>query len=151
MCFLWDNYLEMHDSDDVVLMGVGDSYGAVRELLISRGMYCFLLLLCLLNYFHSFRFMQQLFEKAFSLLGNFILGSSCPFTQNQALSSFSVFVLCTVLTYLVITHLGQPKGRIYPPSLPLTILTCISFLTILPSEPLLPTIPLPYSPVTLPP
>jgi len=65
MCFLWDNYLEMHDSDHIVLMGVGDSYGAVRELLINRGMYSFLLFLYLLNYFHFFHFRQQLFEKVF--------------------------------------------------------------------------------------
>lgn len=37
MCFLWDNYLEMHDSEHIVLMGVGDSYSAVRELLVNRG------------------------------------------------------------------------------------------------------------------
>ncbi|OBT80163.1 hypothetical protein VF21_00614 [Pseudogymnoascus sp. 05NY08] len=36
MCYLWDNYLELHDSEHVVLMGVGDSYGAVRELLVNR-------------------------------------------------------------------------------------------------------------------
>lgn len=37
MCFLWDNYLEPHDSEHIVLMGVGDSYSAVRELLVNRG------------------------------------------------------------------------------------------------------------------
>lgn len=37
MCFLWDNYLETHESDHIVLMGVGDSYSAVRELLVNRG------------------------------------------------------------------------------------------------------------------
>lgn len=37
MCYLWDNYLELHDSEHVVLMGVGDSYSAVRELLVNRG------------------------------------------------------------------------------------------------------------------
>ncbi|OBT59650.1 hypothetical protein VE04_00159 [Pseudogymnoascus sp. 24MN13] len=36
MCYLWDNYLELHDSEHVVLMGVGDSYSAVRELLVNR-------------------------------------------------------------------------------------------------------------------
>lgn len=42
MCFLWDNYLEMHDSEDIVLMGVGSSYSAVRELLVNRGMCIFI-------------------------------------------------------------------------------------------------------------
>lgn len=37
MCFLWDNYLEIHESEHIVLMGVGDSYSAVRELLVNRG------------------------------------------------------------------------------------------------------------------
>lgn len=37
MCFLWDNYLESHESEHIVLMGVGDSYSAVRELLVNRG------------------------------------------------------------------------------------------------------------------
>jgi histone deacetylase 6 len=37
MCYLWDNYLDLHDSEHVVLMGVGDSYSAVRELLVNRG------------------------------------------------------------------------------------------------------------------
>lgn len=37
MCFLWDNYLEVHESEHIVLMGVGDSYSAVRELLVNRG------------------------------------------------------------------------------------------------------------------
>jgi hypothetical protein len=37
MCFLWDNYLEMHESEHIVLMGVGDSYIGVRELLVNRG------------------------------------------------------------------------------------------------------------------
>ncbi|KFZ00118.1 hypothetical protein V500_01173 [Pseudogymnoascus sp. VKM F-4518 (FW-2643)] len=36
MCFLWDNYLEIHESEHIVLMGVGDSYSAVRELLVNR-------------------------------------------------------------------------------------------------------------------
>ncbi|KFY90404.1 hypothetical protein V498_05998 [Pseudogymnoascus sp. VKM F-4517 (FW-2822)] len=36
MCFLWDNYLEVHESEHIVLMGVGDSYSAVRELLVNR-------------------------------------------------------------------------------------------------------------------
>jgi hypothetical protein len=58
MCFLWDNYLEMHDSDDIVLMGVGDSYGAVRELLVNRGMHSFLVSLMLLGPSSSF-FVQE--------------------------------------------------------------------------------------------
>lgn len=40
MCFIWDNYLEMHDSDEIVLMGVGDSYRAMKELLVTRGTCC---------------------------------------------------------------------------------------------------------------
>jgi histone deacetylase 6 len=37
MCYLWDNYLEGYESDDIVLMGVGDSYLGVKQLLTSRG------------------------------------------------------------------------------------------------------------------
>lgn len=44
MCFLWDNYLEIHESEHIVLMGVGDSYSAVRELLVNRGKASFFLL-----------------------------------------------------------------------------------------------------------
>ncbi len=36
MCYLWDNYLEGYASNDILLMGVGDSYLAVKLLLTSR-------------------------------------------------------------------------------------------------------------------
>lgn len=58
MCYLWDNYLELHDSEHVVLMGVGDSYSAVRELLVNRGKvffcFCYLVLVSrALGYFQT--------------------------------------------------------------------------------------------------
>lgn len=37
VCYLWDNYLEGYESNDIVLMGVGDSYLGIRMLLTSRG------------------------------------------------------------------------------------------------------------------
>jgi histone deacetylase 6 len=37
LCYLWDNYLEGYDSDCIVLMGVGDAYLGVKQLLTSRG------------------------------------------------------------------------------------------------------------------
>lgn len=37
VCYLWDNYLESYEADHIVLVGVGEAVGAVKELLISRG------------------------------------------------------------------------------------------------------------------
>lgn len=37
VCYLWDNYLEVAETYDVVLMGVGDSYLGVKMLLTNRG------------------------------------------------------------------------------------------------------------------
>jgi hypothetical protein len=39
LCYLWDNYLEGYASNCIVLMGVGDSYLGVKQLLVSRGMF----------------------------------------------------------------------------------------------------------------
>jgi histone deacetylase 6 len=39
VCYLWDNYLEGYESNDIVIMGVGYSYLAIRMLLTSRGIY----------------------------------------------------------------------------------------------------------------
>ena len=41
-CYLWDNYLEGYASNYIVLMGVGDAYLGVKQLLTSRGMFSFL-------------------------------------------------------------------------------------------------------------
>ena len=38
LCYLWDNYLEGYASNYIVLMGVGDAYLGVKQLLTSRGM-----------------------------------------------------------------------------------------------------------------
>jgi hypothetical protein len=40
-CYLWDNYLEGYASNYIVLMGVGDAYLGVKQLLTSRGMFSF--------------------------------------------------------------------------------------------------------------
>jgi histone deacetylase 6 len=37
VCYLYDNYLQLYDADDIFLMGVGNSYLGVKMLLISRG------------------------------------------------------------------------------------------------------------------
>lgn len=37
LCYLWDNYLEGYRSHTIVLMGVGDAYLGVKQLLTSRG------------------------------------------------------------------------------------------------------------------
>ncbi len=37
LCYLWDNYLEIHSNSSITLMGVGDAYHGVKQLLISRG------------------------------------------------------------------------------------------------------------------
>jgi histone deacetylase 6 len=37
MCYLWDNYLDGYASNSIVLMGVGDAYLGVKQLLINRG------------------------------------------------------------------------------------------------------------------
>ncbi|KAI9744242.1 MAG: Histone deacetylase hda1 [Claussenomyces sp. TS43310] len=36
VCYLWDNYLEVCETYDIVLMGVGDSYLGIKMLLTSR-------------------------------------------------------------------------------------------------------------------
>jgi histone deacetylase 6 len=37
LCYLWDNYFEINPSSSITLMGVGDAYLGIKELLISRG------------------------------------------------------------------------------------------------------------------
>lgn len=37
MCYLWDNYLQLYEAEEIFLMGVGDAYLGVKVLLISRG------------------------------------------------------------------------------------------------------------------
>jgi histone deacetylase 6 len=36
MCYLWDNYLENYDTQEITLMGVGESYQGVKQLLTNR-------------------------------------------------------------------------------------------------------------------
>ena len=38
ICYLWDNYLQTYDADEIFLMGVGNAYLGVKMLLINRGM-----------------------------------------------------------------------------------------------------------------
>lgn len=37
ICYLWDNYLQMFEADDLFLMGVGNAYLGVKQLLMNRG------------------------------------------------------------------------------------------------------------------
>jgi histone deacetylase 6 len=37
LCYLWDNYLEINANASITLMGVGDAYLGIKQLLISRG------------------------------------------------------------------------------------------------------------------
>lgn len=37
LCYLWDNYIELMLSASVTLMGVGDAYTGIKQLLTSRG------------------------------------------------------------------------------------------------------------------
>ena len=36
VCYLWDNYIQMYEAEDIFLMGVGNAYLGVKMLLISR-------------------------------------------------------------------------------------------------------------------
>jgi histone deacetylase 6 len=36
MCYLWDNYLQLSDAEDIFLLGVGNAYLGVKMLLINR-------------------------------------------------------------------------------------------------------------------
>lgn len=37
LCYLWDNYLELNPNASISLVGVGDAYLGIKQLLISRG------------------------------------------------------------------------------------------------------------------
>lgn len=37
MCYLWDNFLQLSDAEEIFLMGVGNAYLGVKVLLINRG------------------------------------------------------------------------------------------------------------------
>jgi histone deacetylase 6 len=37
LCYLWDNYFEINPSSSITLMGVGDAYLGIKQLLTSRG------------------------------------------------------------------------------------------------------------------
>ncbi|KAI1825160.1 histone deacetylase [Xylaria intraflava] len=36
VCYLWDNYLQLYDAEDIFLLGVGDAYLGVKVLLTNR-------------------------------------------------------------------------------------------------------------------
>ncbi|KAF7543780.1 hypothetical protein G7Z17_g10470 [Cylindrodendrum hubeiense] len=36
VCYLWDNYLQLYDADDIFIMGVGNAYLGVKVLLLNR-------------------------------------------------------------------------------------------------------------------
>ncbi|KAG4030058.1 hypothetical protein MFRU_013g00820 [Monilinia fructicola] len=35
-CYIWDNFIDLYESENILLMGVGDAYLAVKQLLTSR-------------------------------------------------------------------------------------------------------------------
>lgn len=37
ICYLWDNFLQLYDTDEIILLGVGNAYVGVKVLLINRG------------------------------------------------------------------------------------------------------------------
>ena len=37
VCYIWDNYLELNETASITLMGVGDAYIGIKQLLTSRG------------------------------------------------------------------------------------------------------------------
>jgi len=37
VCYLWDNYLQLVDAEDLFLVGVGNAYLGIKMLLINRG------------------------------------------------------------------------------------------------------------------
>ncbi|KAI9651066.1 Histone deacetylase hda1 [Ciborinia camelliae] len=36
ICYIWDNFIELYDSSNIIIMGVGDSYLGIKQLLTSR-------------------------------------------------------------------------------------------------------------------
>jgi hypothetical protein len=39
VCYLWDNYLQLYDADEVFIMGVGYAYIGIKLLLLNRSTY----------------------------------------------------------------------------------------------------------------
>ena len=39
VCYIWDNYLQLYDFEDLFLLGVGNAYVGVKTLLTFRGMF----------------------------------------------------------------------------------------------------------------
>jgi histone deacetylase 6 len=37
VCYIWDNYLQLYDVEELFLLGVGDAYLGVKVLLTNRG------------------------------------------------------------------------------------------------------------------
>lgn len=37
VCYLWDNFLQLYETDRIILLGVGNAYLGVKVLLINRG------------------------------------------------------------------------------------------------------------------
>lgn len=37
ICYLWDNYLQLHETNEIFLLGVGNAYLGVKVLLLNRG------------------------------------------------------------------------------------------------------------------
>jgi len=44
VCYIWDNYLQLYDVEELFLLGVGNAYLGVKILLTSRGTFTFLYL-----------------------------------------------------------------------------------------------------------
>lgn len=39
VCYIWDNYLQLYDAEELFLLGIGDAYLGVKVLLTNRGTY----------------------------------------------------------------------------------------------------------------
>lgn len=37
VCYVWDNFLQLYDTDEIFLLGVGNAYLGVKVLLVNRG------------------------------------------------------------------------------------------------------------------
>lgn len=39
VCYIWDNYLQLYDVEELFLLGIGDAYLGVKVLLTNRRTY----------------------------------------------------------------------------------------------------------------
>ena len=50
VCYIWDNYLQISESaEHIFVLGAGNAYLGVKVLLVNRGTYFFVIMLCRTN------------------------------------------------------------------------------------------------------